>query len=74
MLGAFLLIAHAAREGEQGPSDEAIAAAYGTESLGRARRVLSYMESRGMIVTRVDLSGRRSIAIPQLGWTTAPSE
>lgn len=74
MLGAFLLIARAAREGEPAPGDEAIAYSYGTSSLGRARRVISYMEGRDLIVTRVDLSGRRSITIPRLGWTTAPAD
>lgn len=74
MLGAFLLIARAAREGEASPSDEALARIYGTSSLGRARRVLTYMEERNSIVLRVDLSGRRSITIPSLGWTTASVE
>jgi hypothetical protein len=71
MLGPFLLIARAAREGTPCPTDEAIAASYGTASLGRARRLLQYIESRDLIVSRTDLSGRRSIAIPKLGWTTA---
>jgi hypothetical protein len=74
MLGAFLLIARAAHGGEQCPGDEAIAHIYGTSSLGRARRVLSYMEDRDIIVTRTDLAGRRSVTIPQLGWTTATTE
>ena len=71
MLGPFLLVARAAREGAPCPSDEAIAASYGTASLGRARRLLQYIESRELIVSRVDLSGKRSIAIPRLGWSTA---
>jgi uncharacterized protein len=71
MLGPFLLLARAAREQQPCPSDEEIAASYGTASLGRARRLLTYIESRELIVTRVDLSGKRSIAIPRLGWTTA---
>jgi uncharacterized protein len=74
MLGPFLLIARAAREGEPCPSDAAIAATYGTSSLGRVRRLLSYIESRELFVTRVDLAGKRSITIPRLGWTTQPSE
>lgn len=74
MLGAFLLIARAAREGAAMPGDEAIARTYGTSSLGRTRRMLSYMESRDVIVTRVDLSGRRSVTIPRLGWSTASAE
>ena len=71
MLGPFLLVARAARDGAPCPSDEAIAASYGTASLGRARRLIQYIESRELIVSRVDLSGKRSIAIPSLGWATA---
>ncbi len=71
MLGPFLLVARAAREGAPCPSDEAIALSYGTASLGRARRLLQYIESRELIVSRIDLSGKRSIAIPRLGWSTA---
>jgi uncharacterized protein len=71
MLGPFLLLARAARDHAPTPSDEAIARSYGTASLGRARRLLSYIESRGLLVTRTDLGGRRSIAIPRLGWSTA---
>jgi hypothetical protein len=71
MLGPFLLLVRAAREQQPCPSDEEIARSYGTASLGRVRRLLSYIESRELIVTRVDLSGKRSIAIPRLGWTTA---
>ncbi|WP_119036370.1 ATP-binding protein [Hephaestia caeni] len=74
MLGVFLLIARTARDGAPCPGDETIADIYGTSSLGRARRVLAYMESRDVIVPREDLAGRRSIAIPQLGWTTQPAE
>jgi hypothetical protein len=36
--------------------------------------MLGYMEKNDLIVTRVDLSGRRSITIPRLGWTTAAAE
>ncbi|MBO9714079.1 ATP-binding protein [Sphingomonas sp.] len=74
MLGPFLLVARAAREGLPCPSDAEIAASYGTSSLGRVRRLLSYIEGRELFVTRVDLSGRRSITIPQLGWTTQAAE
>jgi hypothetical protein len=73
MLGAFLLIARAASENRPCPSDQEVAHVYGTSSLGRARRVLGYMEERDIIVARTDLSGRRSITIPALGWTTEPT-
>ncbi|UZK65525.1 ATP-binding protein [Sphingomonas sp. M1-B02] len=74
MLGPFLLVARAAREGAPCPSDAEIAATYGTSSLGRARRLITYIESRELFVTRVDLSGKRSITIPRLGWSTMPAE
>lgn len=74
MLGPFLLVARAARAGEPCPSDSEIAATYGTSSLGRVRRLLAYIESRELFVTRVDLAGKRSITIPRLGWTTQASE
>lgn len=74
MLGAFVLVARAAREGLACPSDEAIAETYGTSSLGRVRRLVANIESRGLIVCRTDLSGRRTITIPGLGWTTAAAE
>ena len=74
MLGPFLLVAAAAREGRPCPSDAALGATYGTSSLGRVRRLIGYIEGRELFVTRVDLSGKRSIAIPRLGWTTEPSE
>jgi hypothetical protein len=74
MLGAFLLVARAAREGRPCPSDTEIAATYGTSSLGRVRRLIGYIESRELFVSRTDLSGKRSITIPRLGWTTQAAE
>ena len=73
MLGPFLLLARAARDGGECPADAAMAEAYGTSSTGRARRLISYMEEQGVVVSRVDLSGKRSISLPHLGWTTAPA-
>ena len=70
---AFLLIARAAKEGRECPEEAALADIYGTRSPSRVRRLLAYMEEREIIVARVDLAGKRSIAIPRLGWTTAPS-
>ena len=71
MLGPFLLVARAAREVRPVPRTRRLPPSYGTASLGRARRLLQYIESRELIVSRVDLSGKRSIAIPRLGWSTA---
>jgi hypothetical protein len=73
MLGVFLLIAQAAKAGASCPTDEEVARIYGTHSIGRVRRLLGYMESSGTFVPRTDLIGRRTLSIPQLGWTTGPS-
>ena len=74
MVGAFLLVARAAHDGDPCPSDAAIARTYGTSSLGRVRRLIGYIEARELFVSRVDLAGKRSITIPKLGWTTAAAE
>ena len=74
MLGVFMLMARAARDGAPCPGDEAVARVYGTASLGRARRLLGYMEGKGQLAFRTDLRGRRTAAIAQLGWTTAAEE
>ncbi|TMJ13603.1 MAG: ATP-binding protein [Alphaproteobacteria bacterium] len=73
MLPVFLALANAARYAEPCPAEEELARIYGTSSLGRVRRVLSYIEEQGIIATRVDLTGRRSVSVPALGWTTAPA-
>jgi hypothetical protein len=73
MLAPFLALARAARAGGDCPGDAELAALYGTASSGRARRMLEYMEEKGLIVCRVDLAGKRSISLPHLGWTTAAS-
>jgi hypothetical protein len=71
MLAPFLALAVAARQGADCPADVTLAALYGTSSAGRARRMLAFIEEKGLIVCRTDLSGRRSITLPHLGWTTA---
>ncbi|ARS28492.1 ATP-binding protein [Sphingomonas sp. KC8] len=73
MLGAFLLIARAAREGREAPGETELGEVYGTRSPGRVRRLIAYMEARDLIVVRTDLGGKRSIVLPRLGWTTASS-
>jgi hypothetical protein len=73
MLGVFLTIARAANEGGECPSDANIAEVYGTSSLSRARWLLSYLEDKGILATRVDLGGKRAVSLPHLGWTTAPA-
>lgn len=74
MQGIFLMIARAAREGQPCPADPAIARAYGTRSLGRARRVLSYIEEQGLIVCQLDGAGRRIVTLVELAWATAPGD
>jgi hypothetical protein len=71
--GIFLMIARAARDGLPCPSDGALARAYGTRSLGRARRLLAYMEEQGLIVCQMDGAGRRIVTLVELAWATAPS-
>jgi hypothetical protein len=71
MLAVLLRLARAAREGAPCPDDAELAALYGTTSPGRLRRVLAFIEAQGMLVVRVDLSGRRSVSLPALGWTSA---
>ena len=72
MQGIFMMLARAAREGLPCPGDPAIARAYGTRSLGRARRVLGYIEEQGLIVCQLDGAGRRIVTLVELAWATAP--
>ncbi|WP_374591701.1 helicase HerA domain-containing protein [Novosphingobium sp.] len=74
LLAPFLVIARAAHEGAACPDDEELARIYGTNSLGRIRRLLEHYERAGLIVVRTDFSGRRSVAIPELSLSTAPLE
>jgi len=74
LLAPFLVIARAAHEGAACPDDEELARIYGTNSLGRIRRLLEHYERAGLIVMRTDFSGRRSVAIPELSLSTAPLE
>lgn len=73
MQGIFLMLARAARDAAPCPADAAIARAYGTRSLGRARRLLAYMEERGLIVVQQDGGGRRFVTLVELAWSTAPA-
>ena len=74
LAGLFLLVARAAIERAPCPSDKELANAYGTSSAGRARRMLAYLEERGVVVTRRDLRGAPIIAVPELGVETRPGE
>ncbi len=74
LLAPFLVMARAARDGEPCPDDDELARIYGTNSPGRIRRLLEHYERAGLIVVRTDFSGKRSVAIPELGLSTAPVE
>jgi hypothetical protein len=72
--GVFMMIARAAKENTPCPSDAAIARAYGIHSLGRARRLLTYIEEQGLIVCQLDGTGRRTVTLVELAWATAPGD
>jgi hypothetical protein len=74
MQGIFMMIARAAKEGWPCPSDAAIARAYGSHSLRRARRLLTYIEEQGLIVCQLDGAGRRIVTLVELAWATAPGD
>jgi hypothetical protein len=72
--GIFMMIARAAKDGSPCPNDAAIARAYGTHSLRRARRTLTFMEEQGLIQCQLDGLGRRTVTLMDLEWTTAPND
>lgn len=74
MQGLFLMIARAAKEGWPCPSDATLARAYGSRSLRRARRLLTYIEEQGLIVCQLDGAGRRIVTLVELAWATAPGD
>ena len=74
MQGVFMMIARAAKEGWPCPSDAAIARAYGTHSLRRARHLLTYIEEQGLIVCQLDGAGRRIVTLVELAWATAAAD
>ena len=72
--GVFLLLARSALERLPCPSDATIARAYGSHSLGRARRLLGWLEERNVLVCRPERGGRRAVVLVGLGWETAPGD
>lgn len=74
MQGIYMMLARAAKEGWPCPSDPEIARAYGTRSMGRARRLLAYIEEQGLIVCQQDGAGRRIVTLVELAWATAPAD
>ncbi|WP_425490982.1 helicase HerA domain-containing protein [Novosphingobium flavum] len=71
LIAPFLVIARAAQTGLPCPDDQELCRIYGTNSLGRIRRLLEHYEKAGLIAMRTDFGGRRSIGIPAIGATTA---
>jgi hypothetical protein len=74
MQGVFMMLARAAQRGWPCPGDAAIARAYGSHSLRRAQRLLSYIEEQGLIVCQLDGAGRRIVTLVELAWATAPGD
>ncbi|UNE53741.1 ATP-binding protein [Bartonella machadoae] len=72
--GVFLNVAQAALSGKPCPSDAFLARLYGTHSLSRARRLLTYFEERGLVVVHTHFNGQRIVAFPDLGIETAPGD
>jgi len=70
----FLLLARAARQRETCPPDSTLALVLGSQSARRGRAILAHIESRGGVAVREDLSGRRIVAFPSLGWETEPGD
>ncbi|MGE5515958.1 MAG: helicase HerA domain-containing protein [Bacteroidota bacterium] len=68
----FLMLARAAHDGAACPSNAQIARARGSRSPRRALGLLEFMENSGLIAIDVDAYGNRVIALPALGWQTAP--
>ena len=74
MQGVFLLMAQAAIRQHPCPPDATIARIYGTHSVRRARRLISYFEEQGLIVLHADIKGNRIAAFPDLGVETMPGD
>lgn len=68
----FLFIVRSAIEQVPCPSDAELATVYGSHSPSRARRLIGYIEERGLLVCHVDFHGQRTLALPALGLETAP--
>lgn len=70
----YLLLARAARQRETCPPDSTLALVLGSQSARRGRAILAHIASRGAIAVREDLSGRRIVGFPSLGWETEPGD
>jgi hypothetical protein len=64
ILAPYLVILRSALEGKGSPDEDELAAAYGTSSPGRIRRLLDHLESLGLIVIREEYGGGRTLMVP----------
>lgn len=71
ILAPYLVILRAALQGDTPDQDE-LAAAYGTSSPGRIRRLLDHLESLGLIVIREEYGGERTLMVPGMAPGMAP--
>lgn len=70
----FLLFAKAAMDRHPCPPDATVARVSGTRSVGRARGLISFLERKGHVIVRSGFRNLRIVAIPALGWETAPGD
>ncbi len=70
MQGVFLMLARAAREGADCPTNEALAKAYGSHSPSRGRFLLDFMAERGPLAVETDFRGNRVVTVLATGWRT----
>jgi hypothetical protein len=71
MQGVYLMLARAARDGEECPDDAALARAYGSHSPSRGRFLLGFMAERGFITAEADFRGNRVVTIAGTPWRAA---
>jgi hypothetical protein len=70
----FLILAAAALLKAPCPSDAEVSQRCGHHSAGRARSRIGHLEKSDLVVVGTDAAGRRTVALPQFGWSSAPGE
>ncbi len=71
IMAPYLVILRSAMEGKGSPDEDELAAAYGTSSPGRIRRLLDHLESLGLVVIREEYGGGRTLMVPGIEVQTA---
>jgi hypothetical protein len=71
ILAPYLVILRSALEGKGSPDENELAAAYGTSSPGRIRRLLDHLENLGLVVIREEYGGGRTLLVPGIEAQTA---